>query len=121
MELTAVQGNVIPAGNWVFVRKCVNDHIRDEDGNVVLFLDDNSFDGDPNAQGHMCEIIGVSEHCRYVGQKDVGKLCLCPELHSDMHRIGYITVDVAGEVLANEDFAIKETALMEHCPAVFED
>jgi hypothetical protein len=37
-----------------------------------------------------------------------------------MHRLGSMQKDVNGKIVENEEFAIRESVLMDHCAAVFD-
>jgi len=114
MELIAFQKrNVIPFGSMVYCRKCVNDHIRDKNGDVLLYLDDNSYDGNPNGTGTWAEIIGVGPECEYLTDANIGNFCLLPEMANGMSRLGLIED-------GSEDFAILESVLMDHFGAIVE-
>jgi hypothetical protein len=103
--------NVRPIGTFVYARKCFNDHIRDESGNVLLYLDDNSADGNPLGTGTWAEIIGVGPDCEHFHPDNVGCFCLLPEMINGMYRLGSLRD-------GSEDFAIKESALLQHFAAI---
>ena len=99
-----------PLPGRVYIRKCMNDHILNEDGSVLLYLDDNSFDGDPLGRGAWCEVIGVGK-CRYFNESNIGGFIRAPEMSSSMFRLGSMRD-------GSEDFCIHEDALMEHSPMI---
>lgn len=77
--------------DWIRVRKCVNDHIRNDDGSVLLYRTD--YDHDTT---WFAEIIDVGPECRIVLRKDIGGKVLLPEMHNDLKR------------LIGEDFVVRE-------------
>ena len=103
-----------PHSSFVYFTKCFNDHVRDDEGGVLLYKPDGVYE-----TTNFCELIGVGPDCKYFLEDMIGAFCLLPEFVSGMHRLGSMTEDVEGEVVANEDFAIKEEVLMDHMPAIF--
>lgn len=81
--------------NYIRVRKCYNDDYRKEDGSVLLYRTDRDKDLTTTAV-----IIDVGPKCVLVDKSDIGNYVLCPEISNDMKR------------LVNEDFVIRETAIV---------
>lgn len=105
--------DIKPTGDYLYFRKCFNDHVRDGDGKVILFRPDQSVD-----TTNWCELIGIGPRCKVFKGGDVGGFCLLPEMTNGMHRLGSVNEDVNGEVVQNEDFAIREEVLVDHFPAI---
>lgn len=82
-------------GDRLWVRKCFNDHFRDEKGNVLLYRTDYSADTTTWAQ-----IIDVGPKCKIFSKNDIGSFVMCPEHDNGLKR------------MFEEDFAVKETSLL---------
>ena len=104
-----------PTGDFVYVRKTVKDHIRDGE-RILLHLPE-----EVRQTTNWCEVIGLGPRCRHVQQEHVGSFVQMPELVTGMHRLGSWLVDDHGELVMNEDFCIREKALMEHFAAVLSE
>lgn len=72
-----------PLNDFVLVRKCVNDHVRNEDGSVLLYKTDFSYD-----TTNWAEIIGVGNKCSETIKGMLGFLVQCPEFVNGMHFVG---------------------------------
>lgn len=72
-----------PINHAILVRKCFSDHIRKPDGDVAIFLPDETVE-----YTHFCEILAVAKDCKLFHQDDVGKLVVGPEMHNDLQGIG---------------------------------
>ena len=107
-------------GDFVYVRKCVNDHPRDAKGDVLIWLPQNNYDGNPMGGGAWAEVIGYGPRCKHVGAWAVGGRVLMPEAVNGMFRLGRMTEDVNGKLVDNDDFCIREPELMENFPAILE-
>lgn len=91
-ELAAIKGGDLfavkkdgafrPINRNLLVRKCVNDHVRDKDGNVDLYMTENHIEFT-----NWVEIIDVSDDCEWVSKKYVGWFCLAPESDDNLQRI----------------------------------
>lgn len=104
-----------PYGTWMIIRKAENDHIRDDDGNVLLYRTETDFD-----MTNWCEILVVGPYCVHFTPEDVGSFVLAPELDAGMVRLGAFTEEYkdTGKLIQMEDFAIREESQMDHYPAV---
>lgn len=77
-------GKYSPVNRFVMLRKCVNDHVRDESGEIALFMTEKHIEFT-----HWMEIIDVSNDCRKVGREYVGYFCVAPEDSDKLCRIGH--------------------------------
>ncbi|TXH12859.1 MAG: hypothetical protein E6R03_12230 [Hyphomicrobiaceae bacterium] len=96
--------NITPMGDRVLIRKCFTDHVRDESGKVVIFMTDNAVE-----TTNWVEIIAVGPKCRICRKEHIGTKTIAPEIHNDMVRV------------QDNDFIIKEMALLEAHGAVYHD
>lgn len=95
--------NIKPMGNRVVIRKCFEDHVRDDAGKVVLYRTDNGLE-----TTNWVEIISIGPKCRIITADHVGKRTIAPEIHNEMVRV------------EGEDFIITETALLEAHGAIYD-
>lgn len=104
-----------PHGSWIIIRKCENDHFRNDDGDIILYRTETDHD-----MTNWCEILSVGPKCVNFSAEDVGKFILAPELDAGMVRLGSFTEQYkhSGQLIQMEDFAIREEAQMDHYPAV---
>ena len=109
--------HIIPFKDWLYFRKTHTPAILDDDGNVVLHLSENYAEG-PATEPAWNELIGIGPDCKYFDESDIGGTCLLPMMHSNMFRLGSINQICGTEVIANEDWAIKEFALMDFAPFI---
>jgi len=58
----------------VMVRKCVNDHVRDENGDVLIYKPDEVYE-DTNT----CEVVDVADDCRIFQKEHIGGFVEMPE------------------------------------------
>lgn len=65
---------ITPLGRRIVVRKCVNDHVRDENGEVTIWMPDQVYE-----QTNTCEIIDVSEDCKLYTAEHIGTFIEVPE------------------------------------------
>lgn len=75
-----------PLNDYVLVRKCVNDHIRSGDGEVLIYLTDHSHE-----QTNWAEILDCGPKCSATMKamaKEGDWLLQCPENANGMHFIG---------------------------------
>jgi len=72
---------VDPNGDWILVNQAINDHVRDDDGKVLLYKPDQTVDATQYA-----EIVDTGPKCRYVTQDmcDGRHFIVCPPLSNDM-------------------------------------
>lgn len=73
-----------PVNGYVKVRKCENDHIRDESGEIALYMTDNHIEGT-----EWVEVIDVADDCKKVGREYIGLFCVSPESDERLARIEY--------------------------------
>jgi len=64
----------IPLNRFVKTRKCENDHIRDDKGDVALFMTDGFIE-----TTNWVEIIDVADDCEWFTEEDIGSFCVAPE------------------------------------------
>jgi hypothetical protein len=101
-----------PFGSFIYFRKTIRPNVVDG-GKVLIHLPD-----DVREFTNLCELIAFGPKCRYIDGSMIGGFCNLPEMINGMHRLGSVTEDVDGVAVRNEDWAIREKVLMEHCPAV---
>jgi co-chaperonin GroES (HSP10) len=85
----------VPINRHVLVRKCVNDHMRDEAGEIVLHMTDGFIE-----LTNWVEIIDVSDDCEHITREDIGSFCVAPESSEKLQRILY-----------SKDFMLHESAI----------
>lgn len=83
-DLFAIEdnGEFQPINRYIRVRKCTNDHIRDESGAIALFMTDNHIE-----ETNWCEIIEVAPECEWVSNKYRGYFLVAPESDDKLQRI----------------------------------
>ena len=89
-----------PLNDFLYLRKCYVDDIRNEDGSVLIHRTDRGTD-----LTNFAEILDVGPRCKYFKKKHIGNKVLCPEFDNGMHGI------------KNDEWLIKEDAILN---AVFE-
>lgn len=85
----------VPINQHVLVRKCVNDHERDDKGEVSLFRTDEHIE-----TTNWVEIIDVSDDCEYITREDIGCFCIAPESSEKLQRLLY-----------SKDYCLKEDVI----------
>lgn len=73
-----------PINRNVLVRKCVNDHVRDEDGEIALYMTDKKIEFT-----HWVEVIDVAKDCESMCERYIGMFCVAPEDDEALARVGY--------------------------------
>lgn len=73
-----------PINGFVKVRKCVNDHIRDESGAIALHMTENHIENTT-----WVEVIDVAEDCKNMRKEYIGMFCVAPESSENLQRILY--------------------------------
>lgn len=68
-----------PMGNHILLRKCRNDHARDDKGNVVVELTPKSLDNT-----NWMEVIAVGPKCKLFTEECVGHLVHAPNWAHDL-------------------------------------
>lgn len=73
-----------PINKFIKIRKCVNDHIRDESGEIALHMTENHIEST-----NWVEVIDVADDCRNIKKEHIGLFCIAPEDTEDLARIEY--------------------------------
>ena len=94
-------------GDWVRVRKCFKDHLRKEDGSVLLYRTDGDFD-----TTNFASIVDFGPKCLVICKEDIGRKVKLPEVHNDLKRM-------VG-ALSGEDFAVRERLILEFSGATYD-
>jgi co-chaperonin GroES (HSP10) len=76
-------GAIRPVNRYIKVRKCENDHVRDESGNIALYMTDNHIEAT-----NWIEILEVADDCEWVPQDSAGWFAVCPENDDKLQRCG---------------------------------
>jgi len=77
-------GRFVPVNKFVKIIKCINDDIRDAEGEVVFYHTDEFHE-----ETNWCEILDVAPDCEHLGKEDIGKFCIAPESSENLQRILY--------------------------------
>ena len=75
--------NLEPIHNCVLVRKCVNDHIRNQDGSVMLYRPAENYE-----HTNWAEILKIGPRCVIITKNMIGSLVQCPEYVNGMRFVG---------------------------------
>lgn len=75
-------GTYRPINQYVKIRKCVNDHVRDEDGEIALFLTERGIE-----KTNFVEIIDVADDCDRMKTDYIGMFVHAPEEDNRLARI----------------------------------
>lgn len=96
--------NIKPNSDWILINKAVNDHVRNENNDVLLYKPDVIVE-----TTNWAEIIDIGPRCKYITEDMCcsGTFIMCPELSNDMKELG---VD---RETGNRFFFIRERYLME--------
>ncbi len=94
MTATLDIDKIRPINRKLLVRKCVNDHARDENGEVLIYLPDESYE-----QCYFVEILKVSDDCRQFTQDMIGKGIQVPDFITGLQGID----QEAGLFMVSED------------------
>jgi len=82
---TKKEGNsFLPINRYVEIRKCENDHVRNEKGDVALFMTDGLVENT-----NWVEIIDVADDCEQFTKEDIGTFCYAPEDNPLLARFQY--------------------------------
>ena len=73
-----------PINGYVKIRKCVNDHIRDENDGIVLYYTDRTVE-----ETNWVEILDVADDCEHITKADIGSFCVAPESNDKLRRLLY--------------------------------
>lgn len=85
----------VPINQYVRVRKCVNDHIRDESGKIALYMTDNHIE-----YTNWVEVIDVADDCQHIGKEHIGLFCVSPESSDLLQRLEF-----------SKEYMLKETEI----------
>jgi len=88
--------------DYVLVVKCMNDHVRKDDGTVLLYKPDLSVDTTKFAR-----VVGIGERCEYFDESYLNAIVNCPEFSTGMHRV------------EGSKYAIREKLIMDWGIALF--
>ena len=77
-------GEWVPVNGYVKVRKCENDHIRDESGEIALYMTENHIE-----TTNWVEVVDVADDCLRVKRDYIGLFCVAPESSERLARIEY--------------------------------
>jgi co-chaperonin GroES (HSP10) len=77
----------LPINRNVLVQKCVNDHIRDEDGEIALHMTENHIEFT-----EWVEVVDVAKDCKSMCDRYKGMFCVAPENDQALARIGYTSM-----------------------------
>ena len=80
-RLFFVNGDVV--NGYALMRKCANDHVRDDSGEIALYMTDNHIDFT-----NWVEVIEVAEDCKFMKKDYVGMFCVAPEDNEKLARVG---------------------------------
>jgi len=58
----------------ILLAKCANDHIRYEDGNILIAHTDDYID-----RTLWCEILKIGKECKYLTEENIGDFMIIPE------------------------------------------
>ena len=94
-KLFAVEKNgvFVPINGYVKVIKCVNDHERDEDGDVNFYQTDNFLE-----KTNFVEILAVADDCVCAEEGHIREFCEAPENNERLQRLLY-----SKEYMVHED------------------
>lgn len=77
-------GVFVPLNRYVKCLKCVNDHERNDDGSVLLYMTDKHLE-----KTNFVEILGIADDCKHVGADRIGELFVSPESDDRVNRLLY--------------------------------
>lgn len=77
-----VDGVFQPINRFVKIRKCTEDHVRNEDGSVLLHMTRELLEFT-----HWVEIVAVAPDCEMLDESDVGMFCIAPETDNRLCRL----------------------------------
>ena len=84
-----------PINKFVKIRKCVNDHIRDESGEIALHLLESDIE-----KTNWCEIVEVADDCEYITARFLEYFCHVEEDEPTIQRLE-----------GSKDFMIHESSI----------
>ena len=68
---------------YAMVRKCANDHIRDADGEIALYMTEKHIEWT-----NWVEVLEVADDCKTLCARYIGMYCVAPENDEKLARIG---------------------------------
>ena len=68
---------------YAMIRKCENDHIRDESGDIALYMTEKHIEWT-----QWVEVLGIAEDCETLNNRYIGMFCVAPENDEKLARIG---------------------------------
>lgn len=85
-DLFAIEKHGIfhPINQYVKVRKCENDHIRDESGDIALYMTENNIQFT-----NWVEILEVADDCHPALKENIGWFFVAPENDENVRRLGH--------------------------------
>ena len=83
----------LPINKYVKVRKCENEHVLDERGDVALYMTDKHIE-----TTNWCEVLDVATDCEKMRREYIGMFCHLPEDNERLARVGY-----SKDFMAHED------------------
>ena len=78
------EGIFHPINGYVKVLKCVNDHLRGESGEVVIYQTENFIE-----KTRIVEILALAEDCKSIPSDRIGDFCHAPESDERLQRLLY--------------------------------
>jgi co-chaperonin GroES (HSP10) len=73
-----------PINRYVKIRKCVNDHVRDESGEIALYMTENHIEFT-----NWVQVIDIADDCRGIKREHIGLFCVAPEDSEKLARLEY--------------------------------
>ena len=74
---------VRPVNDFLLVLKCVNDHIRNDNGEVVIWRTEYNYD-----TTNFARVEDVGNKCKYWSKDDIGEFVHCPEYSTGLYNVG---------------------------------
>jgi len=95
---------VDPNGDWILVNQAINDHVRDDDGSVLIYKPDATVDATQYA-----EIVDVGPKCRYIRKENCNgrSFLVCPALSN------YLKEWKPDEAMDQKLYFIREKLIMD--------
>lgn len=93
--------------DWVLLYKCTKDHIRNEDGGILIELTDKTLDNT-----NYLEIISVGPKCREVSKDCIGRIVRTSNWSHDLMNLK--------RALGDGYWIIREKALLKQSPILVE-
>ena len=74
----------LPINGYLKVRKCENDHVRDDTGEILIHQTDKFIE-----TTNWVEIVDIAGDCVYFDKGDIGDFCIAPEYNQKLQRVEY--------------------------------